>query len=76
VRGQTGKGANRALFFGAESGNAQMAKNRPGCLFRALSLWFISLGEAREMNINKEKGSLLIHPLIYNLAISGYSAIT
>jgi len=30
----TGKGANRLLFFGAENGFAQMAKNRNGCLFR------------------------------------------
>jgi len=50
VRWQTGKGANRVLFFGAGSGLAQMAKNRHGCLFRPLFLWFVSFGGAKEMN--------------------------
>jgi hypothetical protein len=34
--GYSGKGANRVLFFGAGNGYAQLAKNRPGCLFRTL----------------------------------------
>ena len=34
----TGKGANRLLFFGAENGFAQMAKNGNGCLFRRFLL--------------------------------------
>jgi len=57
VRGQTGKGANRFLFFGAGNGNAQLAKNRNGCLFRALFLWLLSFGEAKESdNKLKKKG--------------------
>jgi hypothetical protein len=52
VRGQTGKGASRVLFFGAVNCIAQMAKNRQGYLFRAPFLWFVSFGEAKEMNIN------------------------
>jgi len=55
VRGQTGKGANRVLFFGAGNGIAQLAKNRPGCLFRTPFLWFISFGGAKEMNNTKQK---------------------
>jgi hypothetical protein len=61
ARGLPGKGANRALFFGAENGNAQMAKNRAGCLFRPPFLWFISFGGAKEMNIKqKEIGPFFI----------------
>jgi hypothetical protein len=53
ARGQTGKGANRILFFGAGNGNAQLAKNRSGCLFRTLFLWLLSFGGAKESNITK-----------------------
>jgi len=57
VRGQTGKGANRFLFFGAGNGNAQLAKNRNGCLFRTLFLWLLSFGGAKESdNKLKKKG--------------------
>jgi len=55
VREQTGKGANRVLFFGAGNGIAQLAKNRPGCLFRPLFLWLLSFGGAKESDITKEK---------------------
>jgi hypothetical protein len=48
VRGQTGKGANRFLFFGAGNGHAQLAKNRNGCLFRTPLLWLLSFGGAKE----------------------------
>jgi len=50
------KGANRVLFFGAENGHAQMAKNRNGCLFRALFLWLLSFGVAKESDkkLNKK----------------------
>jgi hypothetical protein len=48
ARGLTGKGANRVLFFGAENGHAQMAKNRHGCLFRTPFLWLLSFGGAKE----------------------------
>jgi len=57
VRGQTGKGANRFLFFGAGNGNAQLAKNRNGCLFRTLFIWLLSFGGAKESDIKlKKKG--------------------
>jgi len=57
VRGQTGKGANRFLFFGAVNGSAQLAKNRNGCLFRTLFLWLLSFGGAKESDIKlKKKG--------------------
>jgi hypothetical protein len=49
---QTGKGANRVLFFGAGNGFVQMAKNKHGCLFRTPFLWFVSFGGAKEMNID------------------------
>jgi len=55
VRGLTGKGANRVLFFGAVNGQAQLAKNKHGCLFRPPFLWFISFGGAKEMNINQKR---------------------
>jgi hypothetical protein len=48
---QTGKGANRVLFFGAGNGQAQLAKNRNGCLFRTLFLWLLSFGGAKESNM-------------------------
>jgi hypothetical protein len=35
VRGQTGKGANLTLFFGAGNGFAQLAKNRVRLAFPA-----------------------------------------
>ena len=56
VRGQTGKGANRVLFFGAGNGNAQMAKNRNGCLFRTLFLWLLSFGGAKESDKKFKRG--------------------
>jgi hypothetical protein len=52
VRGQTGKGANRFLFFGEESGYAQLAKNRNGCLFWTPFLWALSFGEQKKVTIN------------------------
>jgi len=55
ARGQTGKGANRVLFFGAGNGIAQSAKNKPGCLFRPLFLWLLSFGGAKESNITKKE---------------------
>jgi len=48
VLGQSGKGANRSLFFGAGNGPAQTAKNRSGCLFRSPFLWSLSFGGAKE----------------------------
>ncbi len=62
MRGKTGKGAKRVLFFGAGRGLAQMAKNRHGCLFRTPFLWFISFGGAKEMNINQKKEGALLTP--------------
>jgi hypothetical protein len=46
--GKSGKGANHVLFFGAENGQAQMAKNRHGCLFRTTFLWLLSFVGAKE----------------------------
>jgi hypothetical protein len=54
VRWTPGKGANRVLFFGAENGIVQMAKNKPGCLFRPLFFGSFLLGP-KEMNINQKK---------------------
>jgi hypothetical protein len=53
MRGARGnrKRCEPGLFFGAENGIAQMAKNKPGCLLRLPFLWFVSFGEAKEMNI-------------------------
>jgi len=52
VRGQNGKGANHTLFGGAFKACAAGGQTGRGCLFRAPFLWFISFGEAKEMNIN------------------------
>jgi hypothetical protein len=52
ARGQTGKGANLGLFGGANKACAAGVQTGRGCLFRAPFLWFISFGEAKEMNIN------------------------
>jgi hypothetical protein len=51
VQRQTGKGANLALFGGANMALCCGQKGQ-GCLFRAPFLWFVSFGEAKEMNIN------------------------
>jgi hypothetical protein len=61
VRRHTGKGANRFLFFGAGNGNAQLAKNRNGCLLRTLFLWLLSFGEAK-VSDNKLKKKNKIYP--------------
>jgi len=65
--GKPGKGASRVLFFGAENGHAQMAKNRNGCLFRTPFLWLLSFGGAKESDNypKKREGALLRHPLFY-----------
>jgi hypothetical protein len=44
------------LFFGGGNGIAQLAKNRPGCLFRRpFSLVRFFLDEQKEMNNTKKK---------------------
>ena len=55
VLGQSGKGANRSLFFGAGNGPAQTAKNRSGCLFRSPFLWSLSFGGAKESYIKNKR---------------------
>jgi len=51
VRGQTGKGANRTLFGGANKARVAGVQTGCGWLFRTPFLWFVSFGGAKEMNL-------------------------